>query len=86
MTYTHCCVQCLTSDDGQRYCPKHVVLFQKKNKFEILVHLVGFIIRIYHEARSPERQMPNMSNLFEIIVLLSVIIKTKDARYMYYNN
>jgi len=30
------------------------VLF--KNKFERLVHLVGFIVRIYHEARSPERQ------------------------------
>jgi len=28
-----------------------------KNKFENLVHLVGFIIRIYHEARSPERQV-----------------------------
>jgi len=27
-----------------------------KNKFENLVHLVGFIIRIYHDARSPERQ------------------------------
>jgi len=30
------------------------VLFQ--NKFEELVHLVGFIIRIYHDARSPECQ------------------------------
>jgi len=30
------------------------VLFQ--NKFEKSVHLVGFIIRIYHDARSPERQ------------------------------
>ena len=30
------------------------VLFQ--NKFEKLVHLDGFIIRIYHDARSPERQ------------------------------
>jgi len=30
------------------------VLFQ--NKFEKLVHLVGFIIRIYHDARSPEHQ------------------------------
>ena len=27
-----------------------------KNKFEKLVHLTGFIIRIYHEARSHERQ------------------------------
>jgi len=40
-------------DDGQRNCPKHVE-FYSKNKFEKLVHLVGFIIRIYHDARSPE--------------------------------
>jgi len=26
-------------------------------KFDKLVHLVGFIIRIYHHARSPERQI-----------------------------
>jgi len=26
------------------------------NKFEKLARLVGFIIRIYHDARSPERQ------------------------------
>jgi len=35
-------------------CPKYVE-FYSKNKFEKLVHLVGFIIRIYHDARSPER-------------------------------
>jgi len=29
------------------------VEFYSKNKFEKLVHLVGFIIRIYHDARSP---------------------------------
>ena len=51
------CVQWKTPDDGQRNCPKHVE-FHCKNKFEKLVHLVGFIIRIYHDARSPERQMP----------------------------
>jgi len=33
------------------------VEFYSKNKFEKLVHLVGFIIRIYHAARAPERQM-----------------------------
>jgi len=33
-------------DDGQRNCPKHVE-FYSKNKFEELVHLVGFIIRTY---------------------------------------
>jgi hypothetical protein len=33
-------------DDGQRNCPKHVEIYPK-NKFEKLVHLVGFIIKIY---------------------------------------
>ena len=44
-----------TPDDGQRKFPEHVE-FYSKNKFEKLVRLVGFIIRIYHDARSPERQ------------------------------
>ena len=50
------CVQWKTPDDGHRNCPKHVE-FYSNNKFEKLVHLVGFIIRIYHDARSPERQI-----------------------------
>jgi len=49
-------VQRKTVDDGQRNCPKHVE-FYSKSKFEKLVHLFGFIIRIYHDARSPERQI-----------------------------
>jgi len=32
------------------------VEFYSKNKLEKLVHLVGFVIRIYDDARSPERQ------------------------------
>ena len=41
----HCCVYSdKTPDGGQRNCPKHVE-FYSKNKFEKLVHLVGFIIR-----------------------------------------
>jgi len=40
----------------QRICPKHVECYSK-NKFEKLVHLVGFIIRIYHDAWSLERQI-----------------------------
>ena len=36
---------------------KHVE-FYSKNKLEKLVYLVGFIIRIYHDARSPERHLP----------------------------
>ena len=43
-------------DNGQRNCPKHVE-FYLKNKFEELVHLVGFIIRIYHDARSPDHKL-----------------------------
>jgi len=49
------CVQWKTPNDGQRNCPKHVG-FYFKNKLEKLVHLVGFIIRICHAARSPERR------------------------------
>jgi len=58
MTYTVSllCVQWKTPDDGTRNCPKHVE-FHSKNKCEKLVHLVGFIIRIYHDARSAERQI-----------------------------
>ena len=50
------CAQCQTPDEGQRNCPKHFE-FYYKNKFENLVHLVGFIIRIYHDARSSECQI-----------------------------
>jgi hypothetical protein len=50
------CVHWKTPDDGQRNCPKHVE-FPSKNKFEKLMHLVAFIIRIYHNARSHERQI-----------------------------
>ena len=34
------------------------VEFYSKNKFEKLVDLVGFSIRIYDDARSPELQIP----------------------------
>ena len=50
------CVQYSTPDDGQKTCPKHVE-FYSKNKFEKLVHLIGFIIRIYHDARYSECQI-----------------------------
>ena len=45
-----------TPDYGQRNSPK-LVEFHSKNKFEKLVHVVGFIIRIYHDARLHERQI-----------------------------
>jgi len=42
----HCCVQWKTPADGQSNCPKHVE-FYSKNKFQKLVHLVGFIVKMY---------------------------------------
>jgi len=46
-----------TPDDGHRNCPKDVD-FYSKNKLQKLMHLVGFIIRTYHNARSSERHVP----------------------------
>ena len=45
------------TDDGQRNCPKHVTVLFQKWIWEISAsgYLVGFIIRIYHDVRSPER-------------------------------
>ena len=54
--YLLLCVQCQTPDGGQRNCKK-LLEFYSKNKFEKLVNLLGFIIRIYHDARSSECQM-----------------------------
>ena len=45
MTYTTAVCTVKTPDDGQRNCPKDAE-FYSKNKFEKLVHLVDFIIRI----------------------------------------
>ena len=53
--YLLLCIQYQTPDDGQKTCPKHVE-FYSKNKFEKLVHLIGFITRIYHDARFSECQ------------------------------
>jgi len=43
----HCCLysEKLLMMPGQRNCPKHVE-FYSKNKFEKLVHLVTFIVRL----------------------------------------
>jgi hypothetical protein len=48
-------VQWITPDDGQRNCPKQVE-FHFQNKFEKLVHLVGFIIR---------KQFTSLQNCFD---------------------
>jgi len=58
MTYAIAVCTVKTRYDGQTNCPKHVE-FYSKNKFEKLMHLVGFIRRMYHDARSSERQIEN---------------------------
>ena len=42
--------------------------FYSKNIFEKLVHLVGFIIRIYHDARLPERQIKQVTFVCKYLV------------------
>ena len=49
----HVNVKCFDTSVSASVVPK----FHSKNKFEKLVHLVGFIIGIYDDARSRERQM-----------------------------
>ena len=80
MTYTTAvCVHWKTPDDGQNNCPKHVE-FYSKNKFEKLVHLVGFTKRIYHDARSPERQFITMHGH------LNVKYKCKKTVFLIHRN
>ena len=54
--YLLLCMHYQSPDDGQKTCPKHVE-FYSKNECEKLLHFFGFIIRIYHDARSSECQI-----------------------------
>ena len=45
--------------------------FYSKNKFEKLVHLVGFIIRIYHDVWSPEHQK-RMYTVLKCVYILHI--------------
>jgi hypothetical protein len=77
------CVQWKTPDDVQRNFPKHVE-FYCENKFEKLVHLIGFIIRIYHEGRSSERQV-KLCNPESLVTndIGEVWLKTQDLKLSY---
>ena len=47
------------------------------------MHLVGFIIRIYHDARSPERQVQNsVTELFHIAELDAICIENLHQEYI----
>jgi len=57
MLVYHCCVyseKFLMTDRGT---VQNMQEFYSKNKFEKLVHSSGFIISIYHDARSPGRHI-----------------------------
>ena len=71
MTYTYCCMYSARLLMMDTNGPKRVE-FYSKNEFEKLVHLVGVIIRIYHDARSSECQIKKKN-----IIAFSVI-KTHD--------
>ena len=53
MVYHSCVYSEQTYGDGQRNCPENVE-FYSKNKFEKLVHLVGFIVRKYGLCETSE--------------------------------
>jgi hypothetical protein len=50
-----------TPDDGRNDRPKHIECYFKINKFEKLVHIVGFTIEIYYDERSYEKKKLSFS-------------------------
>jgi hypothetical protein len=66
MTNTYCCgIQCWDSWRWTADLPKTCrVLYKKKKKIWEIVQLLGFIIRIYHNAQSSECQTSIQSWLF----------------------
>ena len=79
--YLLLCIQYKAPDDGQKTCPKHVE-FYSKNKFEKLVHLIGFIIRMYHDVRSSECQKPTEPSLLTPNQQVSQIRMLVEVRRM----
>ena len=53
MTYTYCCVHSSRHLMTDRETVRNMQSSIPKNKFEKLVHLVGFIIRIYPTMHGP---------------------------------
>ena len=76
------CVQWKTSDDGQRNCPKHVE-FYSKNKFEKLVHLVGFIVRTCETVFDESTYQTGDVNVY-VIAHQSVHVNRKCSLHVVY--
>jgi len=65
------------------------ILFQYK--YDILVHLVVFIIRIYHDARSPEHQIRHQLftsrhgvTLYKTWIFLSIAVKSSSLAFYFF--
>jgi hypothetical protein len=63
-------VQSCTPDDGWKDCPKHVECYSKINKSEKLVHLVGFTVEIYYDARTDERQIVTFNFTVAMLIII----------------
>ena len=64
------------------YCPKHVE-FYSKNKYEKLVLLVGFIIRIFHDARSSECQTQEVSLHYSCVLPYNANLLNPSDYFLY---
>jgi len=64
---------------------KHVE-FYSKNKLEKSVQLVGFIIRIYHDAWSPERQIRLLGHYTLILMVQSNVLLPSSGCLYYLNS
>jgi hypothetical protein len=90
-------VQWKTPDDGQRNCSKHVE-FHSKNKFEKLVHIVGFIIRNLARCTVTWKSNAKLYNhsyrkgessvfIYHVIVRAAImLLKLKPETVKYQNN
>jgi hypothetical protein len=66
-------VQSSTPDDGWKDRLTHVECYSKINKYEKLVHLVGFAIEIYYDALTYERQICKMSYYCKFLLMIEII-------------
>jgi hypothetical protein len=73
--YVLLCVQCQTPHDGQRNCPKHAE-FYSKNKFDELVHLAGFIIRIHERSFFPSVSVYCSSSFRKLCLKKQLMVMT----------
>jgi hypothetical protein len=79
-------VQWITHDEGQRNCPKHVE-FHSQNKFEKLVHLVGFVIREVGKNTGAKSEVCTAlmlnTEVFSVVTLRSSLTDTRRYQGTY---